>query len=181
MKVGSIILVGVLVVVGLFGAGLWSAYNSGNRMEENIKATYDDNRNILSQYSTAIAEAAQIPAMQRDDLIKVAEAALEARYGADGAQAVFQSIQEQNPQIDSSVYTKLQQIIQAGRKDFETGQRKLREQVRIYSTALGSFPKGAMMKMVGYPSISLSDYDIVSDARTEEAFGTKVQEPIQIR
>ena len=49
------------------------------------------------------AEAAQIPAMQRDDLIDVVESALSARYGEDGSQAMFQFIQEQNPNIDDQI------------------------------------------------------------------------------
>lgn len=178
-------LVAVLAVIGaliaIIGLSYVSAYNAGNRMEAAIKASYEDNQNILAQYSNAVAEAAQVPAMQRDDLSKVITDALNARYGESGAQAVFQAIQEQNPQIDSAVYTKIQQIIQAGRKDFEIGQRKLVDQKRVYETALGSLWTGTMMRVAGYPRINLADYAVVTNARTDAAFETKREEPIKIR
>lgn len=178
----TISIIAVIVAIGaILGLSYVSAYNAGNRMEAGIKATYENNQNILAQYSNAVAEAAQVPAMQRDDLSKVITDALNARYGENGAQAVFQAIQEQNPQIDSAVYTKIQQIIQAGRKDFETGQTRLVDQKRIYETALGSFWKGTWMRVAGYPKIDLSDYAVVTNARTDEAFSTKREEAIQLR
>lgn len=180
----SILLVVLAVLVagiGIFGLSYVSAYNTGNRLEASIRGTYENNQNILAQYSNAVAEAAQVPAMQRDDLSQVVTDALNARYGQEGARAVFQAIQEQNPQIDSAVYTKIQQIIQAGRKDFEIGQTRLVDQKRVYETALGSFWKGTWMRVAGYPKIDLADYAVVTNARTDEAFTTKREEPIQIR
>lgn len=117
----------------------------------------------------------------RDDLSKVVRDALEARYGENGARAVFQSIQEQNPQVDGALYVKIQQIIQGGRKDFESGQRKLLDQKRVYETALGSLWQGTWMRVAGYPKIDLSQYDIVTNARTDAAFETKTEEAIQLR
>lgn len=177
--------VGIIAVIvafaALIGLSYVSAYNTGNRLEAGIRATYENNQNILAQYSNAVAEAAQVPAMQRDDLSKVITDALNARYGENGAQAVFQAIQEQNPQIDSAVYTKIQQIIQAGRKDFEVGQTRLVDQKQVYETALGSFWKGTWMRVAGYPKIDLDDYAVVTNARTDAAFETKREEPIKIR
>lgn len=170
-----------LAIVGIGVVSYISAYNTGNRLEQQIVATYDDNRNILAQYGNAIAEAAQIPEMQRDDLTKVVTAALEGRYGADGSKAVFQMIQEQNPQIDSSVYTKLQQMIEAGRARFEMSQTRLIDQKRIYTTHLGSFWKGMWMNIAGYPKIDLAKFEIVSSERANAAFDTKLEAPIKLR
>ncbi len=94
MNKGSIIGLGVAAVLGTLAiAGIGtaiSAANDGARMENQIVAIQDDNRQILGQYTTKIAEMAQIPAMARDDLASVMERALDARYGEDGSQAVFQ-------------------------------------------------------------------------------------------
>lgn len=158
-----------------------SAYNTGNRLERTIEATYEDNQNVLAQYSNRIAEAAQIPAMQRDDLAEVVERALDARYGEEGSQAMFQWIQEQNPQIDSTVYVELQRIINAGREDFRVAQTRLIDQRRVYETALGSFWGGTWMSIAGYPTIDLDDFNIVTNERTNEAFSTGTEEPIQLR
>lgn len=182
MKTALIGTIGLIVgFIAICALSYVSAYNTGNRLEASIRATYADNQNILSQYSNAVAEAAQVPGMMRDDLSEVIKDALESRYGDDGARAVFQSIQEQNPQVDGALYVKIQQIIQAGRKDFENGQRKLLDQKRVYETALGSFWKGMWLGISGYPKIDLDEYDIVTNARTDEAFETKSEEAIQLR
>lgn len=168
-------------IVGTVAISYISAYNTANRLEQQIQATYEDNQNVLAQYSNRIAEAAQVPAMQRDDLKEVVTAALDARYGDEGSKAMFQWIQEQNPTIDSTVYVELQRIIVAGRQDFQTAQTRLIDQKRVYETALGSFWQGTWMGVAGYPRVDLDEFRIVTNARTEEAFGTGQEEAIQLR
>lgn len=185
MKTGLIIasVIGITVAsaVGIGVTSYVSAFNTGNRLEQSIKAIDENNRNILAQYGTRIAEAAQVPAMQRDDLKEVVTAALEGRYGDDGSRAVFQFIQEQNPQIDSTVYIQLQRMIESGRIEFQNAQTKLVDQKRIYETSLGSFWRGTWMRIAGYPKIDLDDYQIVSTARADEAFETGIEEPLKLR
>ena len=173
-----------VIAGGIVGTGVVSyisAYNTANRLEQQIQATYEDNQNVLAQYSNRIAEAAQVPAMQRDDLTAVVTAALDARYGEEGSQAMFQWIQEQNPTIDSTVYVELQRIIVSGRQDFQTAQTRLLDQKRVYETALGSFWQGTWMGFAGYPRIDLEEFGIVTNARAEEAFSTGQEEAIQLR
>lgn len=181
MKTGIIAAIVLGAFVGVGTVSYISAYNTANRMERSIVATDENNRNILAQYGNRVAEAAQIPAMQRDDLTAVVTAALEGRYGEDGSRAVFQFIQEQNPQIDSTVYIQLQRMIEAGRIEFAAAQTKLVDQKRIYETSLGSFWQGTWMSVAGYPRIDLDEYQIVSTARADAAFDTGIEEPIQLR
>ncbi len=178
--VASVAAVAIFGMVAIGGISYVSAYNTGNRLEQSLKATYENNRNILAQYGNKIAEAAQVPAMQRDDLTAVVTAALEGRYGDDGSRAVFQFIQEQNPQIDSTVYIQLQRMIEAGRNEFTAAQTKLTDQKRVYETALGSFWQGTWMSVAGYPKINLEEFKIVSTARADEAFETGIEEPLQL-
>jgi hypothetical protein len=181
MKTGLIVAIVLGAFVGVGAVSYISAYNTANRMERSIVATDENNRNILAQYGNRVAEAAQVPAMQRDDLTAVVTAALEGRYGEDGSRAVFQFIQEQNPQIDSTVYVQLQRMIEAGRIEFAAAQTKLVDQKRIYETSLGSFWQGTWMSVAGYPRIDLDEYQIVSTARADEAFQTGIEEPMQLR
>lgn len=185
MNTGSIIGLTVgAIAIGAISVGAISyisAYNTGNRLEQTIVATYENNRNVLAQYGNRVAESAQVPAMQRDDLTQVVTAALEGRYGSDGSQAVFQWIQEQNPQIDSSVYVQLQRVIEAGRIEFQNSQTILVDQKRIYETQLGSFWRGTWMNIAGYPKINLDEYQIVSTTRADDVFEIGTEEPIQLR
>ena len=176
-----IVTAGVVLLVITLSSSFINAYNLGNRLEKQIAATWKDNQNVLAQYSNKVAEAAQIPAMQRDDLAKVVVAALDARYGEQGSQAMFQWIQEQNPQIDSTVYVQLQRIIEAGRQDFANAQTKLIDQKRVYETALGNFWTGFMLSIAGYPKVNLDEFNIVLNSRTIDSFQSGVEEPLKIR
>lgn len=167
----------IMLVVGMF----ISANNYGVQAEQSIVASYDDNRNILSNYSKKVVEATQVPKMYTEDLTKVVTASMEGRYGQDGSKAAFQWLKEMNIPFDSSVYKKVQQIIESGRNDFQAGQTTLVDKKRAYQTELGKFPRGVFMNILGFPKIDLKKYDIVTDNRTESAFETKREEAIKLR
>ena len=64
-----------LVTVMMIFAGV-GLYNGAVKSEKGVEAQYEQNQNNLSQYSNKVAEAAQIPAMYRDDFSKVVTDAL---------------------------------------------------------------------------------------------------------
>jgi hypothetical protein len=183
-KVAVFGVLGVLVVAGgTLAMSYVSAYNTGNRMENNIIATYEDNEQILGQYGQKLQEAVQVPGLMKDDLKEVLAGAMAGRYGENGSQAVFQMITENYPgQVDASLYVQVQRIIEAGRDEFKAAQTKLVDQRRQYNTALGSFWQGTWMGVAGYPKIDLDDYKPVSTARAADVF-ERGQEtgPIQLR
>lgn len=182
LVIGVVALVSVLAGIGLFVfVSYVSAYNLGNRSEQGLVAAYDQNKNVLSQYTLKVAEAAQVPAMQRDDLTKVVQSALTARYGAEGSKAMFQWIQEQNPNINSEVYTKLQQIIEAGRNDFQVAQAQFIDRRRAYETNLGSFWTGMWLRIAGYPKIDLASFKIIQSGHAQKAFETGIDEPVKLQ
>lgn len=163
----------VMVVVG--------AMNEGNRLENNIIAQYEENKNSLSTLSNSVMEAAQVPEMAKNDLKEVVEAAMQGRYGDAGSKAYVQAITEAYPgQIDPSLYVRIQNMIESGRRDFSAEQKKLIEKTRIYKTRLGTVPGGMIMKLVGYPKINFKDYEIVISDYTNDAFTTKRDKGIQL-
>lgn len=181
MKKGIIVILSLLAVLAFGGMNYFSGWKTGNALENALVAEYDKSRNVLAQYGQKIAEVAQIPTMYRDDVSKVATDAIESRYGEDGSKALFQAIAEQNPTLDSAVYVQIQREIAAGRNDFQNAQNRVIDVKRTYTTALGTPWKGTWMKIAGYPTQDLSKYDIVSSVRAEEAFDTKIEEPIKLR
>lgn len=181
MKTIYIVLIAIAVVVAGIVGTLFSANNTGIRMETEIVAIQENAMNVASQYQNLIFEAAQVPEMQRDDLKEVITAALEGRYGENGSRAVFQAISEDNPNIDSTVYVKLQQIMESGRKDFQREQTRLIDAVRVYKTALGTMPKGFFIRMVGYPTINLDEYKPITTNRVDEMFKTGNEEHLKLR
>jgi hypothetical protein len=173
-----------LLVVGAIAAVLVGSYitnfNYGNRTERQIEATHTDNRNVLAQYSTRIIEMAQVPDMYKEDVMDIYEGALTGRYGENGSQAMFQFLQEQNPQIDASLYTNIQQSMEAGRNQFQNSQTRLIDLKRGYETKLGSFYSGFWLNVAGYPRIDLADFNIVVNDHSNEAFETGIDNGIVI-
>lgn len=175
----GVLFVGLAVVI--FGSYV-SAVNYGASTESSLRAAQSDSRNVFAQAGQKIREVAQVPAMYAEDVERVTREAIEGRYGENGSQATFQWLQEQNPQLDASVYTKVQQVIEGSRRDFENAQRRQIDVRRQYEAALGSFWRGFWLSAAGYPKLTLSDFDIVSTAEADEAFRTKQEAgPIQLR
>lgn len=176
-SIAALFLALVLSVVGMYVSNA----NYANTMENRIVAQYDVNLNVLSNYTTRIMEMAQIPAMARDDLLEVVSATFEGRYGADGSQAVFQFIQEQNMSIDSRLYERIQTSMEAGRNEFQTSQNRLIDLKRQYETSMGFVVKGFFIQLAGYPKIDLDRYNIIVEGTTQERFDTGVYRAIQLR
>ena len=173
----ALILAAVVVVGGTF----ISYYNQAVDMETSIEAQYNDNRNVLSATTTKIMEMAQVNDMYRDDLREIVEATFQGRYGDNGSQSAWQWIQEQNPQLDSSVYTNLQATIEAGRNEFKTSQTRLTDYRRQYNKLLRSAVSGFILNILGFPKIDLDKYNIIVEGSVQERFDEGEDQILDIR
>ena len=181
--ISVLVTLGIIVSIGgLVVASYISNANYGNSAENLITATYQDNQNVLAQYGQKVAEVAEVPTMYRDDLLKVTTAAIQGRYGEQGSKAVFQMIKEQNPTLDSKMYTQIQQVIESGRNEFQASQTRLIDQERQYKTQLGNVVSGFWLRLAGYPKIDLSKYQPITTDRAADAFKNgKETGPIKLR
>lgn len=179
----TLAIIGAIIVsiIVVFAGSYISNFNYGNEAERTIEAEYENLQNVLGQYSLKIKEAAQIPSLQTEDLATLFTGALDARYGSDGSQAGFQWLKEQNPNLDQSTYVQIQRMIEAGRNKFENHQTKFLDTKRQYETNLGYLWKGMWLRVAGYPTINLDEYEIVTSQHAREAFETGVDEGLQLR
>jgi len=185
MKTGMKIFMVFAVIILVLAIGSCSAIiginNDMVKQEQIIKAQYDQNRNNYDNFFKKVKEVAQVPDMYTEDMKKVYNSAISARYGAEGSKAMFQFIKEHNPNFDSSLYVKIQQVIEAGRNDFEMNQKMLIDKKRVYETMLGIFPRSIIASMLGFPKIDLSKMTIITSTETEKAFEEKKAAPIKLR
>lgn len=173
---------GFIVLVAVIGFSSYvSAANNGNRLEKALIAKVDDNQNVYANGTQKIIEIAQVPAMYVDDVTKVTQAAISGRYGADGSKAVFQMLKEQNPQLDASMYKKIQQVIESFRDQFQNNQTQMLDMRRNYETQLDNFWGGMWLRMAGYPKVDMKKFDIVTTDKAAETFRTKRDTGVQLR
>ncbi len=175
------IVLGFFGLVGLVSVSSYITYaNMGATSEIQIKAQYTNMENVLSGYSLKVVEAAQVPAMYKNGVVEVAKAAIQGRYGDKGSQATFQWIKEQNPTLDPALYTKIEQIIEGGRDNFQVEQTKFIDTERSYQTQLNLVWSGFWLHRAGYPKIDFDKYKIITSEHANEAFSTGVDKGIKL-
>jgi hypothetical protein len=167
-----------LIVPSVFG--YISAYNLGNRTENQLTAILENNENIYANGTQKVIEIAQVPQMYAEQVSKVTREAIQGRYGQEGSKAVFQMLQEQNPQLDPAMFSKIQVVIEEFRNKFERAQTDMIDVKRSYNTQLGSLWTGFWLKIAGYPKIDLKKFDIVTTNKARETFETKRDSGIQL-
>lgn len=179
--------IAVLVVVGVLGffivsyiGSVFSFRQDCVNAEAGIVAQYDQNRNNYDNMWKRFKEMAQVPDAYAGKLKELFTDTVQARYGAEGSKAMFQFIQEQNPNLDASVYTKLQTAIEAGRTSFAADQKQLIDKKAQYEMLIKSNRALFVNWVLGYPKIDLSKYDIVTSATTEKAFETKQADEVRV-
>lgn len=184
MKTTTVIVLGFLVVFGIifagFGCTALSYRSDCVRMEAKVVAQYDQNRNNYDNMWKKFREMAQVPDKYAGDMKKMWADTMRARYGEGGSKALFQFIQEHNPQLDPSMYVKLESAIEAGRNSFAADQQQLIDVRRQYEVVLKDNRALFVGWIFSYPTIDLKKYDIVTSDKTDDAFRTKKSDEVDI-
>ncbi|MFA6604296.1 MAG: hypothetical protein WCT10_05715 [Patescibacteria group bacterium] len=168
-----------LLVVVFFGTAL--GYRSDCvRLEARIKTQYKQNQNNYDNMWKKFREMAQVPGQYVEDMKNIWGDTMRGRYGADGSKALFQFIKEQNPQLDASLYTKLQAAIEAGRNSFMAEQQQLLDIKREYEVVLQGNRALFVGWLFGFPKIDLDEYDIVTSDETQDTFKDKKSDEVDV-
>lgn len=176
---GGIAVTVVLLAIIWFFMGV-SAHNTANKYEQTIVTAYENNKNVLSNVTAKLMQTAQVNKKYADDVKELATAALSARYGAEGSKATMQWIQERNNSLSPEIYTRLMDVIEAGRNEFQVNQSILLDKKRAYNTELNSYFTGMLMKGKGFPKIKLDDYKIVVSQGVIDTFESGVEKEVQL-
>lgn len=166
--------IAILASIALFGSYV-SNHNKAVRYEADIEKLQESSKNTLSSYTLKLKEAAKVPDKYVADLRGIVEATFQGRYGEDGSKAAFQWIKEQNIPMDSSMYVKLQTIIDSGRNEFKLSQDKKLELCASYETIRNNFFQGMMISFAGFPKKDVVGMcKIIIDQTTKDKFESGV-------
>ncbi|WP_238357981.1 hypothetical protein [Cohnella zeiphila] len=177
LALGCLGFIGVVLIIVLIGAAvIWGHRNTAVALDEQIKAQYLSNQSNYDNMWKRFKEMAQVTDMQADDMKKVYGDIISGRY--QDSSLLFQMVQEQNPRMDSSLYTKLQNEVSAGRTEFDRNQKEVLDQIREYNTFIR---KHVIMNAIfRFKELDGSKYMITSD-RTSNAFETGKDDEIKLR
>ena len=177
----------ILVSCLIFGGMVISKRNAFVRIENNIVTSYDESKNVHSNYVLRIQEMAQVPKMATKQLSEIIKASNEGRYGADGSKAVFQFLKEQNPNIDQSLFTNIQKEMVGGRLDFQSKITRVIDNKKVAYNMLDDTIGGFILKdILGMPRRNIGydggkdDYPVIMSESSVETFKTGVDKGVNI-
>jgi len=201
MNTGSKILLAggaalVVLVIALF-LSMTHWYDTATQLENATSAQYKDNQSTYDAMWKTIKEVAQVPEQYKEDFKQVLVADTAAKFGPNGSTATMQWFKERNINFDSSMYRKIQDVIESERQDFKRSQTMLLDKQRKVADLTQSYWGGVMAKHYDFPrtmrgetvppkdldgdgKLTVLDYPIVTSVRTQKAFATGQDDEVQV-
>lgn len=176
MTIVAALTVGALVAL-LAGTYAVSTVNSEVSLRNAIEAKQQDNRSEYDSLWKKITQAAQVTDAQKAALLEVVTAYAAARGGGGDDGAVVRWIQESVPDVDTSTFNNLQNIIAGSRDRFAMRQGELLALKADHDTLLESFPSGSLLAMLGREPI---DVTVLTSTRTEDTFRRGVEDDVTV-
>ncbi len=159
----AIVGVAVLLLVG----SVISTSNQEVQLRTTIETKQRDNYSELDNTLKKISQSAQVTTAQKEALKEIIIGNSEARNTKGGS--LFTSVKEAVPNIDTSTFNNLMNIITSSRDGWTMRQRELLDLSREHSSLMRRFPSGVILTMLGRKEIEVK---IVTSDRTEDAFKT---------
>lgn len=164
----------LVFVLSLTVCGSVLSFNNASvDLETQIKSQYTKNQAVYDTVWKSIKETANVADAHSDKLKAIVVASVQGRYANDDG-VLFKAIAESNTAgLPTDLYKKVQQIIESGRQQFLANQVELVARKQTYEKHLNTVPNVFYARLLGFPKINLSEYDIVTSDRTEQAFSSK--------
>ena len=171
MKKPLIILSAVAAVVVLFAiimaVNIVGTLDKENSIRQLVVAKQTDNKSEMDAMWKTIEQSAQVTQAQKDALVEIFNGYAQNRTTEGGG--IMKWIQESVPNVDTSTFNNLQNIITSKRDGFARRQKELLDFSREHNTLLGNVWTGFICRTFGRDKIEVT---IVTSTRTEESFTT---------
>lgn len=173
---GAIVGVAVLgvIIVSLYVIGV---NNTEVGLRTSIEAKQKDNTSEYDNMWKKISQVAQVTNAQRETLKEIFVDHAKARAGSGDGNAVMKWIKESVPNIDTSTFNQLQNIIVGSRDRWTMRQKELIDLSREHNALLQRFPSGQILAVFGRKPI---DIVIVTSSRTTTAFTTGTDDDVSV-
>ena len=164
------------ILIALLAIHVLSISNAEVRMRSLIKAKQRDNASEYDNMWKKITQAAQVTDAQKSALLEILRAHAQARGGTP-ENGVMNWIKESVPQVDTTTFNNLQNIITASRDAFTLRQKELLDLKQRHDTLLDAFPSGLYLSLLDRERI---DVTVITSSRTQETFKTGTDNTLEI-
>lgn len=180
MKKGTIITLSIIAVfiltIIVSAATILSHRNTIVSLEERVNAQYVSNQSNYDNMWKKFKEMTQVTDIQAEQIKDVYTGIISGRY--EDPNLLFKMVQEQNPHLDTNVYTQLQREISAGRSQFDNNQKQIADIVREYNTYVRvHFITSAI---IGAEQMDANKF-IVTSEQTQNAFTENKDDVIDLK
>lgn len=172
IKWGILAAIGIFVLLVIFS--FIGTINSYSRLEVRAEAVQTDNQNVLDNTRKAIREAASVSDKEVEALTEIITGYAESRGpnpdGGDGNVVSIGMVTEAVPGVTSvETLKRLQNIVVAGRKEWQVSQTRLIEVKRQADEKLAVFPSNVILGMMGKQKIEIT---VITSSETKDNFAT---------
>lgn len=164
LVIGIASVVVVLLVSLLFVFWWVNTSNKEVALRNQILAKQRDNKNVYDSSWKQISQSAQVTEGQKKALLEIITGYAKARNGNGGGNLATM-VTEAVPNVDTSTFNQLMNIVSSARTRFERVQTEILDLSRAHNNCLTLFPSSIVCG--GRPPI---DITIVTSDRTENAF-----------
>jgi len=134
-----------------------------------------DNHSEQDNMWKKISQVAQVTTAQKDALLEIFTAHAQARTTDGGG--LMKWIQESVPNVDTTTFNNLQNIITSARDSWTMRQKELIDLSREHNKLLQMFPSNIVCSILGKKPIEIQ---IVTSGKTKEAFATGEDNDVQV-
>lgn len=170
----------ISVIIGLVVVMIGSMFISYNNKEVMLRTTMVaqqlDNTSVFDNMGKKISQVAQVSVKQMEMLKEIFASHARARSsGSD--QQVMTWIKESIPNVDTTTFNNLQNIIVSSRDAWTMSQRKLIDLKREHDQLLQMFPSNIILGMLGKKPFEIK---IITSSKTEKAFETGKDDDVKL-
>jgi hypothetical protein len=169
----GIFILGLVMTIG----SVISTANQEVDLRTAIVAKQKDNTSQFDAMWKTISQTAQVTDAQKKALIEIFTGYAQARSGNDKGGSLANWIHEAVPNVDTSTFNNLQNIITAERDGFAMRQKELLDLSREHNRLLQRFPSNIVLSMLGRKEI---DIQIVTSTRTDNAFQSGKDDDVNV-
>lgn len=163
-----------LIILLIYGVGV---ANKEARLRNTMKAKQTDNTNEYDNMWKKISQSAQVTDAQKNALKEIFVSHAQARSGGPDNNLLVKWVHESVPNVDTSTFNTLMNIITSSRDGFTMRQKELLDLKREDDNYFTTFPANMVMAVCGR---DMMDVTIVTSSRTTEAFKTGKDDDVNV-